>query len=78
MFMFKISLDGTDMAFGYNKGTVQCWNWITNRLYVSPYIHQTAIVSVGFTPDGAHIVSGSKDGSLRAWIPSSGTIPWEQ
>jgi WD40 repeat protein len=36
--------------------------------------HKGAVYSVEFSPDGAHLVSGSRDGTLRLWDAAIGAL----
>ncbi|MFN7305244.1 MAG: WD40 repeat domain-containing protein, partial [Acetobacteraceae bacterium] len=36
--------------------------------------HEDAVFSVGFSPDGARLVSGGRDGTLRIWDAASGSL----
>lgn len=73
----KFSPDGIQIAFGDSTGAVKSWEWSTNNIYENPSPHQAAVTSVVFTPHGTCIVSGSSEGTLRAWIPGSDIAPWE-
>jgi WD40 repeat protein len=36
--------------------------------------HTNFVLSVAFSPDGHHIVSGSEDQTVRVWVISTGRI----
>jgi WD40 repeat-containing protein SMU1 len=35
-------------------------------------MHEAAVISLGFTKDGEHLVSGSADGTIKVWQIRSG------
>ncbi|KDN47840.1 hypothetical protein RSAG8_03260, partial [Rhizoctonia solani AG-8 WAC10335] len=56
------------IASGSDDTTVQLWEADTGaRLGLPLRGHTSPVLSVGFSPDGRYIVSGSADGSIRLW-----------
>jgi hypothetical protein len=43
------------------------WNGTTARLKRSAFAHDTAILSLAYSPDGATLYSGSEDRRIKAW-----------
>ena len=48
----------------------QCEDWPTNQLVLQS--HTSSVNSVAFSPDGRHIVSGSRDQTIRVWDAQTG------
>ena len=48
------------------------WNPTTGQCIAGPFQgHTEGVKSVAYSPDGSHIVSGSKDNTIRVWNPTT-------
>jgi hypothetical protein len=58
---------GSRLAAGTEKGPILLWASGLEREPVELSGHGAAVTSLGFSADGARLVSGSVDGSVRLW-----------
>ncbi|KAI5681405.1 hypothetical protein M9H77_02633 [Catharanthus roseus] len=76
------SPDGQQLASGSGDTTVRLWDLNTQSplftckdfctvFYSSPG-HKNWVLSIAWSPDGRHLVSGSKAGELQCWDPQTG------
>jgi len=64
----SISPDGRYVAAGsHDSGAILVWETSTGRIVQELDGHAATVTSVEFTPDGLGLVSGSTDGTVRAW-----------
>jgi WD40 repeat protein len=62
-----------DLAASMSHSNVCIWDAASSRNIVPPLCgHEGPIYSIAVSPDGKHIVSGSKDRTLRLWDANSG------
>ncbi|CAE6485448.1 unnamed protein product [Rhizoctonia solani] len=70
------SPDAKLIASDYGPGgrTIQLWDVEKRKLASDPFKGHTQVVrSVGFSPDGTRVVSGSNDETIRVWDVERGT-----
>ncbi|QRV86923.1 microtubule organizer protein 1 [Ceratobasidium sp. AG-Ba] len=67
------SMTSTRIAVGYRNGSIQIWDR-RNGQPVGEQLHGHTgpVWSVGYSPDGAYIVSGSDDKTVRIWDARTG------
>lgn len=66
-----ISSDGRQIAFGYNH-TLKIFDAATGECLQTLTGHTKFAISVAYSPDGTHIVSGSVDKSVKIWDAATG------
>ena len=54
--------------------TVRIWNYDTGKPVLTATGHTEGVMAVDYSPDGAFVVSGSNDWSIRVWDVITGTI----
>ncbi|KIJ42176.1 hypothetical protein M422DRAFT_171603 [Sphaerobolus stellatus SS14] len=60
---------------GHTFGTIRIWNTHTGELVSGPFEgHTSGVNSVGFSPDGQRVVSGSGDSTIRIWNTHTGEL----
>src|SRR5262249_31996837 len=59
------SPDGTRVAVGDPRGVLRVWDTATGQSIGASSAHRDKINTVAFSPDGAHIVTASDDGTAR-------------
>ncbi len=68
--------DSRQMASGSSQARTMeqfVWNATTGDTVAGPFTgHRYSVRSVGFSPDGQRIVSGSDDGTIRVWNATTG------
>jgi len=62
---------------GSDDNTVRIWSAASGDLEVELKGHTGWVTSVGFSPDGQHVVSGSDDNTVRIWSAASGDLEVE-
>ncbi|QRW00987.1 hypothetical protein RhiJN_29005 [Ceratobasidium sp. AG-Ba] len=61
------------MAVGHRDGSIQIWDRRNGKPVGEPFhVHTDSVNSVGYSPDGAYIVSGSHDETVRIWDARTG------
>jgi WD40 repeat protein len=63
----SVARAGSRLAAGTEEGPILLWASGLEREPVELSGHRSAVTSLGFAPDGARLVSGSVDGSVRLW-----------
>lgn len=58
------------VASGGPDRTIRLWN--EKREEVRKFLHNTAVTSIAFTPDGGCLVSSASDGTVKVWDIGSG------
>lgn len=53
---------------------LKVWNIVTKKLERDFKGHKDVIMAVDFTADGSHIITGSRDGSLKMWDANNGKV----
>ncbi|KPQ34169.1 MAG: WD domain, G-beta repeat/Pentapeptide repeats (8 copies)/NACHT domain, partial [Phormidesmis priestleyi Ana] len=66
------SPDGTHLAIGDSKGTLQVWDVATGQIVLIYSAHSQGINSVVYSPDGEQLASGSSDNTVKLWNAASG------
>lgn len=67
------SLDETFIACGLHDGAIRVIDAGSGKLIFEPHgRHAAPVLSVAYSPNGSHIVSGSMDKSVHVWEGSSG------
>lgn len=59
--------NGTRLATGSLRGTLQIWEVVSGDLITSLNGHSARIVNIKFSPDNSKIASTSFDGTIRLW-----------
>ena len=72
------SPDGTRLATGGSGGTATVWDAETGRQLMALAGHTTEVTDLGFTPDGARLITTSSfDGTTRVWdVSIAGGRDW--
>lgn len=84
IYALAFSPNGNILASGNSDGTIHLWDatktekrwWDAIGQYIPSLIlngHKAKVTSLAFSPDGKTLISGSKDGTLRAWDTLSGS-----
>ena len=69
--MAAISADGLWLAATDDNGPIHVFDAADLSLVYTTEPHVTVQICLAFTPDGKTLLSGSRDGALRAWdIPT--------
>jgi serine/threonine protein kinase len=68
----SFSPDGTEIASGTYRGTVEMWKVSDWRKTLTLSVENWLVRDVAYSPDGAFIASGMEDGSITLWETSSG------
>ena len=55
------------MASGSHDGDVRLWDALNDSPLAVLEGHWQAVTAVAFSPDGRALLSGSQEGTLRAW-----------
>lgn len=65
----------TKLAAGYGDGKIQIFDSATGEVINTLQGHTAAVVSLAWSPDGIHLISGSlsPDNTIRIWNTSTGT-----
>ena len=66
---------GVDKKKGGEFGEVQVWSTKTGSLIRSFRGHNGTIECVAYSPDGVHVVTGSRDNTLKLWNVQTGKEP---
>lgn len=78
------SPNGNFLASGSSNGTIYLWNatkteerwWDAVGQYMPSLVlngHNTKVTDLAFSPDGKMLISGSQDGTVRAWDTLTGS-----
>lgn len=67
----RVITEGTE---GYADNSVQVWNLASGRLHRSLDGHTDRVLGAVVTPDGHHVVTGSRDTTCRVWDLSTGHL----
>ena len=64
---------------GSVDGFIEVWDHLSGKLKALPFqdedkfmMHEAAVIALGFTKDGEHLVSGAQDGTIKVWQIRSG------
>lgn len=63
----SLSPDGRWWALGDNANSIQLWDAATNTFVRELEGHIGPILSLQWSPDSAHLISSSEDGTVRVW-----------
>ena len=67
------SPDGSQLAVGYDDGTVYLWDLKTGEYRLTMKGHSDVVDGVDFSPDGKRLLTSSGDGKSKVWDVATGT-----
>jgi WD40 repeat protein len=67
-----VSPDGKYSAAGLVNGSIQIWDVATGQITRTLGGHTAAVTALQYAPDGAKLVSGSLDKTIRTWNATDG------
>ncbi len=68
---FTLSAEGQWVVTGGEDGLIHIRDARTGKELIRWQAHEVAVTALKFSPDGHHLVSGGRDGTLRVW-----NLPW--